>query len=64
MHFFTLGSSKMEVSATSFFDIVTTDNDHPSYVQPLLGGIYVFFHPFWVVIAKGRFPARWTCQRH
>ena len=29
MQFFTLGSSKIEVSKTYFFYVVTTDNDHP-----------------------------------
>ena len=46
MQFFTLGSSKMEVFETSFFDIVTTQNDHPRYVKPVLGRIYVFFTLF------------------
>ena len=40
--FFTLDSSKMEVFETHFFDIVITQNDHPSYVKHLLGCIYVF----------------------
>ena len=43
MQFFTLGSSKIEVFETCFFDIVTTLNDHPSYVKHFLGRIYVFF---------------------
>ena len=29
MQFFTLGSSKIKVSETYFFDIVTTQYDHP-----------------------------------
>ena len=44
MQFFTLGTSKIEVSKTYFIDIVTTDNDHPRYVKHVLGHIYVFFH--------------------
>ena len=41
--FFTADSSKIEVYETCFFDIVTTQNDHPSYVKHVLGPIYVFF---------------------
>ena len=43
MQFFTLGSSKIEVSETYFFDIVTTQYDHPRYVKHVLGRNYVFF---------------------
>ena len=43
MQFFTVASSKMEVFETCFFDIVTTQNDHPSYVKHVLGRICVFF---------------------
>ena len=46
MQFFTPDSSKIEVFATFFFDIVTTQNDHPSYVKHVLGRIYVFFTLF------------------
>ena len=46
MQFFTPDSSKIEVSETCFFDIVTTQNDHPSYVKHVLGRIYVFFTQF------------------
>ena len=46
MQFFTLGSSKIEVFETCFSDIVTTQNDHPSYVKHVLGCIYVFFALF------------------
>ena len=42
MQFFTPDSSKMEVFETYFFDIVTTQNDHPSYGKHVLGRIYVF----------------------
>ena len=48
MQFFTLDSSKMEVFETCFFDIVTTQNDHPRYVKHVLGRIYMFFTQFWV----------------
>ena len=46
MQFFTLDSSKMEVFETFFFDIVTTQNDHPRYVKHVLGRISVFFTLF------------------
>ena len=44
--FFTLVSSKIEVSETYFFDIVTTHNDHPSNVMHVLGSNFVFFTLF------------------
>ena len=43
MQFFTADSSKIEFSETCFFDIVTTQYDHPRYVKHVLGRIYVFF---------------------
>ena len=43
MQFFTLGSSKIEVFKTGFYDIVITQNDHPRYVKHVLGCICVFF---------------------
>ena len=49
--FFTMSSSKIEVFKTVFFcGIVTTHNDHPSYVKHVLGSIYVLFTLFgyWV----------------
>ena len=46
MQFFTPDSSKIEVFETYFFDIVTTQNDHPSYGKHVLGRIYVFFTLF------------------
>ena len=46
VQFFTLVTSKIEVSDTYFIDIVTTHNDHPRYVKHVLGRIYVFF-TFW-----------------
>ena len=46
MQLFTLGSSKMEVLETYIFDVMTTPNDHPSYVKHVLGRIYVFFTLF------------------
>ena len=49
VQFFTLGSAKIEVFETYFFDIVTTQNDHPRYVKHVLGRIYVFFTLFGVL---------------
>ena len=46
MQFFTLGGSKIEVSESYLFDILTTQNDHLSYVRHVLGRIYVFFTLF------------------
>ena len=46
MQFFTPDSSKIEVFKTCFFDIVTTQNDHPRYVKRVLGRIYVFLTLF------------------
>ena len=46
MQFFTPDSSKIEVFETCFFDIVTTQYDHPRYVKHVLGRIYVFFTRF------------------
>ena len=46
MQFFTLGSSKLEVFETCFYDVVTTRYVHPSYVKHVLGRIYVFFTLF------------------
>ena len=46
VQFFTLGSSKIEVFETCFYDIVTTQYDHPRYVKHVLGHIYVFFTLF------------------
>ena len=50
MQFVTLGTSKMEVFETCFFDIVITQNDHSSNVKHVLGCIYVFVTLFgyWV----------------
>ena len=46
MQLFNPDSSKIEVFETCFFDIVTTQNDHPRYVKHVLGRIYVFFTLF------------------
>ena len=44
--FFTLGSSKIEVFESCFYDIVTTGYDHARYVKHVLGRICVFFTLF------------------
>ena len=46
VHFFTPGSSKIEVFEIYFFYIATTQYDHPRHVKHVLGRIYVFFTPF------------------
>ena len=46
MQFFTVESSKIKVFETSFYDIVTTQYDHPRYVKHVLGRIHVFFTLF------------------
>ena len=43
---FTPGRSIIEFSKIYFFDIVTTDNDHPRYVKHDLSSMYVFFTLF------------------
>ena len=55
MQFFTLGSSKIRVFKTYFFDTVITLNDHPRYVKHVVGRIYVFFILFgyWVWVGAG-----------
>ena len=53
MQFFTPDSSKMEVFETSFFDIVTTQNDISSYAKHILGRIYVFFTLFGYQVGGG-----------
>ena len=53
MQFFTPDSSKIKVFETYFFDIVTTQNDHPSYVKHVLGRIYVFSALFGYQVGGG-----------
>ena len=57
LQFFTLGSSKIEVSETCFFDIRNSRKHHPSHVKQVLGCIYVFFTLFgyWVQGGGGSF---------
>ena len=64
MQFFNPDSSKIEVFETCFFDIVTTQNDHPSYAKHVLDRIYVFFTLFgYQVGGGGGLPRDWctTC---
>ena len=56
MQFFNPDSSKIEVFETCFFDIVTTQNDHPSYGKHVLGRIYVFFTLFGYQVGGGGLP--------
>ena len=53
MQFFTLGSSKIEVFETCFYDNVTTQYDHPSHVKHVSGHIYTFFSPYLGVRSGG-----------
>ena len=48
----------MEFFHNVLFDIVTTQNDHPTYVRHVLGRIYVFFTSFgyWVRVGGGGVP--------
>ena len=46
MHFFTLGSSKIEVFETYFFHTMTNQNEHPSFVKHVLGHLYMHFTLF------------------
>ena len=45
----------MAVFKTCFFDIVTTQYDHPNYLKHILGHIYMFFTLFvyWVGLGGG-----------
>ena len=56
MPFFTPDSSKIEVFKTCFFDIVTTQYDHPSYLKHVLGHISIFFTPFGYWVGGGGSP--------
>ena len=44
---------KSKFSKLVFFDIVTTQNDHPSYAKHVLGRIYVFFTLFGYQVGGG-----------
>ena len=53
LQFFTLGSSKIEVFETYFYDIVTTRYDHPRCVKHVLGRIYMIFTLFGYQVRGG-----------
>ena len=61
VHFFTLGSSKMQVYETYFFDTMITQNNHPRHVKHVLGRISVFFTLF-AYWAHGRVGGGWGSQ--
>ena len=46
MQFSGLGSSKMEISETDFFDTLTIQKDQISYAKHVLAPLYVFFTLF------------------
>ena len=46
MQFSSLGSTKMEISETDFFDTLTIRNDQISFVKYGLAPLYVFFTLF------------------
>ena len=46
MQFSSLGSSKMDISETEFFDILTIQNDQISCIKHVLAPLYVFFTLF------------------
>ena len=46
MQFSNLGSSKMEISETDFFDILAIQNDQISYIKHVIAPLYVFFTLF------------------
>ena len=50
-----MGSSKVEVFETYFYDVLTTQYDHPRYVcfRHVLGRNYLFFTLFWYLLRGG-----------
>ena len=53
MQFFTLGSSKIEVFESCFYDIMTIQCDYPRYVKHVLGRMYVFATLFGCLLRGG-----------
>ena len=49
----TIGSSKIQVFETCFYNIVTSQYNHPRCVKLLLGCIYVFFTLFGFEVGGG-----------
>ena len=62
MQFFTLGSSKIEVFETCYYDIVTTQCDHPRYVKHVLGRFYTTFTLFGYWLHGGGGGGGWQGQ--
>ena len=73
-----LGSSKMEISETGFFNTLTIQSDQISYVKHVLAPLYVFFTLFgwwggggsqgvWGTTCSCSFPAsatqKWKCPK-
>ena len=56
MQFFTLGSSKIEVFQSCFYDIMTIQCDYPRYVKHVLGRMYVFATLFGCLLQGGGSP--------
>ena len=56
MQFSGLGSSKMEISESDFFDTLTIQNDQISYVKHVLDPLHVFFTQFGCVWGGGGVP--------
>ena len=61
MQFSSLGNSKMGISKTDFFDILTIQNDQIPYVKRVLA--LCVFHPIWVWGGGGGSQGVWgtTC---
>ena len=53
MQFSSLGSSKMEMSETDFFDTLNIQNDQISYIKHVLAPLYVLFTLFGCVWGGG-----------
>ena len=53
MQFFSLGSSKMEISETDFFDTLTIQNDQISYAKHVVAPSLCVFRTIWVLRGGG-----------
>ena len=53
LQFLTVGTSKIDVFETCFYDIVTTQYDLPRYVKHVLGRIYMIFTLFGYEVLGG-----------
>ena len=65
MLLFALDNSKIEVLELFFLNIPSTQNDHPTYVEHVLGRFYVFFTLFgvWVQGRGEGLPRDWYTTR-